>query len=85
MPSQSSWGADRASESGGKELEVALGFLGSLPHLDLDGDTEEGGEHPGWAESSNKSPGPHPCLPTGTRLPPKGTLRFLMPPLHLCK
>lgn len=35
---------------------MALGFLGSLPHLDLDGDAEEGGEHPGWAESSNESP-----------------------------
>lgn len=63
---------------------MALGFLGSLSHLDLDGDTIEGGEHLGWAESSNKSPGPHPCLPTGTRLAPKGTLRFLTALLHLC-
>ena len=28
------------------------GFLGSLRLVDLDGDTEVGGEHPGWAESS---------------------------------
>lgn len=50
---------------------MALGFLGSLPHLDLDGDVVR--EQPGWAESSNKSPWSPTRVFPGTELAPKGT------------
>lgn len=57
-------------------MEGILGISGGLLHLDQDGEAVEGGEYPDPAESFDGSLWPHPHLPAGFTLAPKGTLRF---------